>query len=71
MVFTLANISYATEYAVFVLMDTAYTMNYVDFSGDGYYLYNALRSIFEGQILFILCTMQYFRGPILKGTGTY
>ena len=50
------------HYAVFSGVDTICTMHYVVFSGGGYYLYYALRSIFGGWILFILCTTQYFRG---------
>ena len=36
-------------------------MHYGVFLGGGYSLYYALRSIFGGRILFILCITQYFR----------
>ena len=44
-----------------MLMDSAYIMHYVVFSGGGYYLYYALPSIFGGWILYILCITQYIR----------
>jgi len=44
-----------------MLMDTAYIMHYMVFSGGEYYLYHALRSIFGGWIIFVQCTTQYFR----------
>ena len=37
-------------------------MHYAGFSGGGYYLYYALRILFRGWILFVLCTTQYFQG---------
>ena len=40
-------------------------MHYAVFSGGRYYLYFALRSIFGGWILFVLCTTKNFRGWIL------
>ena len=60
-------------------MDIIYTKHFAVFSGDGcyvyyalrsifgggYYFYYAIHSIFGGWILFILCTSQYFRGCIL------
>ena len=39
---------YYKVYGVFMLIDTAYTKHYIVFSGGGYYLYCALRSIFGG-----------------------
>ena len=50
-------------------LDTIHTMDYAGFSGGryevfsgcGYDLYYALRSIFGGSRIFILCTTQYFR----------
>lgn len=47
-VFTLVGTRNSKIYGVFMLMDTANTNNYTVFSGSG--------------ILYILCTMQYFRG---------
>ena len=70
-VLALVDTCYTKDYEVFMLMGTAYSMYYVVFSGGDYYLYYALRGIFGGWILFILCTTQYFRGVILKGIGAY
>ena len=48
-------------YAVCFGLDTLYTLHYEVFTGGGYYLNYALRSIFGSWILFILHTTQYFR----------
>ena len=69
--FTLVNTRHIADYAIFMLIDMAYTLHYVIFSGGEYYLYHVLLSIFGGRILFILCTTEYFRKSILKGTGAY
>ena len=52
---------YTMHYAVLSGNGYFYTMHYAVLLGDGYYLYYALRSIFRGQIIFILCTSWYFR----------
>ena len=52
-------------------MDTICTMHYAVFSGGGYYMSYALRSIFRGWILFVQCTKQYFRGKDTVNTMHY
>ena len=54
---------FTTQY--FLRADTVCTIHYAVFSGDGYYLYYSLRSIFWCWIQFVLLTTQYFRGGIL------
>jgi len=50
---------YTTQY--YWLSDTIITIYYVVFSKGGHYFYYTLRAIYGG-ILFILCTLRYFRG---------
>ena len=40
---------YTKDYAVFMLMDTAYSKHFAVLSGGGYYLYYVLRNIVLGQ----------------------
>ena len=51
---------FITQY--FQGVDTICTIHYAVFSGGGYYLYYALRSIFKGRIQFLLSITQYFQG---------
>ena len=53
---------YTKDYAIFTVMGKMYTMHSVVFFEGEYVLYAALRSIFWGWTLFILCTTYYFRG---------
>ena len=53
---------YTINYVIFSGLKYFYTMHQVFLSRGKYYLYNALRSIFEGYILFVFRTTQYFRG---------
>ena len=60
--FSWVYIFFYMEIQYFPGVDNIYAMHYAIYLGGGYYLHYALRSIFEGWILFILWTTQYFRG---------